>query len=70
MLTTRKSPIRTTRLITQEPATNELQLDRPLTAIGYSRCPPPDEATVKQLNALAAASPFCRIHKAKQNDTL
>ena len=70
MLTTRKSPIRTARLITQEPTTHELLFSRPLTAIEYTRCPPPDEATVKHLNALAAASPFCRIHKAKQNDTL
>jgi hypothetical protein len=70
MLITRKNPIRIARLMVEEPATHELLFGRPLTAIEYTRCPPPDEATVVQLNAIAGAHPFCRIHKAKRHDTL
>ena len=70
MLTKSKSPIRITKLIVEEPTTRTLLFGRPLTAIEYTRCPPPDEATVVQLNAIAGAHPFCRIHKAKRHDTL
>jgi hypothetical protein len=70
MLTTRKNPIRIAQLIIQEPAVEDLFFGRHLTAIEYTRCPPPDEATVVQLNAIARTCPFCRIHKAKRYETL
>jgi hypothetical protein len=70
MLTKTKNPIRIARLSVEEPTTRELLFNKTLTAIGYSRCPPPDEATVVQLNAIAGAHPFCRIHKAKRHETL
>ena len=70
MLTKTKNPIRMASLTVEEPTTHELLFSRPPTAIEYTRCPPPDEATVIQLNAIAATCPFCRIHKAKRNDTL
>jgi hypothetical protein len=70
MLTTRKNPIRMARLNVEEPTTRELLFGGSLTAIEYTRCPPPDEATVLQLNAIAGTCPFCRIHKAKRHDTL
>jgi hypothetical protein len=31
---------------------------------------PPDEKTVRQLNALASKLPFCRLHRVKKHDTL
>jgi hypothetical protein len=31
---------------------------------------PPDEKTIRQLNALAAKQPFCRLHRVKKHDTL
>jgi hypothetical protein len=70
MLTKTKNLIRTAKLTVEESTTRELLFSRTLTAIDYSRCPPPDEATVVQLNAIAGAHPFCRIHKAKRHDTL
>ena len=70
MLTIRKSPIRTSRQVVQEPAPGSVLLGRTMIAIEYTRCPPPDEATVARLNDIAAASPFCRIHKAKRHDML
>jgi hypothetical protein len=70
MLTTRKYPIRTARLVLQEPTPGELLPGRPLVAIEYTPCPPPDDATVARLNATAADCPFCRIHKAKRHDPL
>jgi hypothetical protein len=70
MLTTRKNPIRTSRLVAQEPAAGTALLGKMMIAIEYSRCSPPDEAKVTRLNAIATACPFCRIHKAKRHDTL
>jgi len=70
MLTTSKNPIRTGRLVAWEPAAGTVLLAKTMIAIEYSRCPPPDEATVARLNAIASARPFCRIHKAKRHDTL
>jgi hypothetical protein len=70
MLTTGKNPIRTGRLVVQEPAPYKALPGRTMVAIEYTRCPPPDDATVARLNAIAAASPFCRIHKAKRHDSL
>ena len=70
MLTKSKNPIRITKLTIEGPTIRELLFRGPLTAIEYTRCPPPDEATVVQLNAIARAHPFCRIHKAKRHDTL
>jgi hypothetical protein len=32
--------------------------------------PPPDEATIKKLNELAAKHPFCSLHRVKKYDTL
>jgi hypothetical protein len=31
---------------------------------------PPDEATIKKLNDLAAKHPFCSLHRVKKHDTL
>jgi hypothetical protein len=31
---------------------------------------PPDEKTLKELNALAAKHPFCVLHKVKKHDPL
>jgi hypothetical protein len=31
---------------------------------------PPDENTIRKLNALAATPPFCSQHKVKKHDTL
>jgi hypothetical protein len=31
---------------------------------------PPDEATIKKLNELAAKHPFCTLHRVKKHDTL
>jgi len=70
MLTKGKNPVRTSRLVLQETETQGLLLGRSIVAIEYTRCTPPDEATVARLNALAAACPFCRIHKAKRHETL
>jgi hypothetical protein len=70
MLTKGKNPVRTSRLVLQEAETQGSLLGRTIMAIEYSRCAPPDEATVTRLNALAAACPFCRIHKAKRHEVL
>jgi hypothetical protein len=70
MFTKTKNSIRIARLTIEEPTTRELLFGRTPTAIEYTRCPPPDESTVVQLNAIAGAHPFCRIHKAKRHDTL
>jgi hypothetical protein len=32
--------------------------------------PPPDEKTIRSLNALAAKQPFCKLHRVKKHDTL
>jgi hypothetical protein len=32
--------------------------------------PPPDEKTIRSLNALAAKQPFCQLHRVKKHDTL
>jgi hypothetical protein len=32
--------------------------------------PPPDEKTVRRLNALAKKHPFCRLHRVKNHDPL
>ncbi|MBS1601230.1 MAG: hypothetical protein JST42_01085 [Bacteroidetes bacterium] len=32
--------------------------------------PPPDEATIKKLNELAAKHPFCSLHRVKKHETL
>jgi hypothetical protein len=32
--------------------------------------PPPDEKTVRDLNALASTPPFCTFRKARRHDTL
>jgi len=31
---------------------------------------PPDEKTIRRLNALASELPFCRLHRVKKHDTL
>jgi len=31
---------------------------------------PPDEATIKKLNDLAAKHPFCSLHRVKKHDPL
>lgn len=31
---------------------------------------PPDEATIRKLNELAAKQPFCVLHRVKRHDTL
>ena len=31
---------------------------------------PPDEKTIRQLNALAAKPPFCSLHRVKKHDPL
>jgi hypothetical protein len=31
---------------------------------------PPDEKTIRELNALASKHPFCRLHSVKRHDTL
>ncbi len=31
---------------------------------------PPDENTIRRLNALASRRPFCSLHKVKKHDTL
>ena len=31
---------------------------------------PPDEKTIRELNALAARHPFCNLHKVKKHDPL
>ena len=30
---------------------------------------PPDEATIRKLNDLAAKHPFCNLHRVKKHDT-
>lgn len=32
--------------------------------------PPPDEKTIRELNALAAQPPFCHLHTVKKHDPL
>jgi hypothetical protein len=34
------------------------------------KAPPPDEKTIRSLNALAAKQPFCKLHRVKKHDTL
>jgi hypothetical protein len=31
---------------------------------------PPDDKTIRNLNALAAKHPFCQLHRVKKHDTL
>jgi hypothetical protein len=31
---------------------------------------PPDEKTVRRLNALASKPPFCKLHRVRKHDTL
>ena len=31
---------------------------------------PPDDQTIRKLNALAAKQPFCSMHRVKKHDTL
>jgi hypothetical protein len=31
---------------------------------------PPDDKTIRRLNALAAKQPFCRFHRVNKHDTL
>jgi len=35
-----------------------------------SQPPPPDEKTVRRLNALASNPPFCKLHRVRKHDTL
>ena len=69
MLTSPEKTLRSGRLAAGEFALENVLLGLNIKAIGYTRCPPPDPETIKQLNAVASSSPFCRIHKAKRHDT-